>query len=323
VFQYKAYGLALNSDQPISGLMPVSSDHPSHDVQIRLGSLPPGISMPVSRKLRYASTFLTEAGQPTLQIWDVQDGEFLSVHYCDEAEFWLDRGCRTMWAHWPASSSLENTLSYLLGPVLGLLLRLRGVVCLHGSAVSINDRGVVFVGSEGAGKSTTAAAFATQGNPVLSDDIVALTERGAEFQILPAYPRINLWPDSVKLLFGSPDALPMITAGWDKRCLKIGEEKGTKFAERPLPFGAIYIFGDGEGGSRDNVESISQKTAMMTLVTNTYATSFLSAKQRAEEFEVLSRLVATVPVRKINVRHGTLLVDELCDVIRHDFSSLK
>jgi hypothetical protein len=188
--------------------------------------------------------------------------------------------------------------------------------------VSIKDRAVVFVGLEGAGKSTTAAAFARQGYPVLSDDIVALVECGHEFQTLPAYPRVNLWPDSVKLLYGSPDALPQIMPDWDKRCLKLGEAEGTKFEERPLPLGAIYVLGDSASGSEEGIEIISQKTALMMLVGNTYATNFLDAKQRAEEFEALSRVVAAVPVRKINRGREGPGVEDLCAAIQRNFASI-
>jgi hypothetical protein len=302
--------------------MPVSSNNPFHDVEIKLGALPPSISIHDNRKLRYASTFLTQAGEPALQIWDEQDGEFLSVRYSDGVEFWLDRGFRMLWAQWPANSSLENTLSYLVGPIMGLLLRLRGATCLHASAVSIRDRAIVFVGSEGAGKSTTAAAFAEQGFPVLTDDIAALVEREQQFHVLPAYKRINLWPDSVKLLYGSPEALPQITAEWEKRCLRLGEDGKTQFEERALPLGAIYALGNWTPNSAESIESISLKTAMMTLVANTYATNFLDAKQRAEEFVVLSRLAAAVPVRQINVRRETVGPHELCNVIRQDFASI-
>jgi len=166
-----------------------------------------------SRTVAEGSGVPTGLGVPgvvSLQIWDVQDGEFLLVRYSDEAEFWLNRDYRTLWTHWPGDSSLEDALTYLLGPIMGLLLRLRGVVCLHASVVSIGDRSIVFVGSEGAGKSTTAAAFAQQGFAVLSDDIVALVEREQQFHVLPAYRCVNLWPDSVKLLYGSEGALPQI-----------------------------------------------------------------------------------------------------------------
>jgi hypothetical protein len=252
----------------------------------------------------------------------VQDGEFLLVRYSDEVEFWLDREYRTLWAHWPDSSSLENALGYLLGPIMGLLLRLRGTVCLHASGVAVGDRAIVFVGAEGAGKSTTAAAFALHGFAVLSDDIVALAEREQQFCVLPAYTRVNLWPESVNLLYGSPEALPRILPDWEKRCLKLGEHGGARFENRALPIGAIYVLGDAAASAAENVESISQKTALVTLVANTYATNLLDSKQRAEEFAVLSRLVAEVPVRQINAKRGTLPVGELCDVIQRDFGYL-
>jgi hypothetical protein len=256
-------------------------------------------------------------------VWELEKAELWQMRYSDGVEFWLDRDLRTVWADWPKSCSLEITLTYLVGPIFGLLLRLRGAVCLHASAVSIRDRAIVFVGSEGAGKSTTAAAFARQRFPVLSDDIVALVEREQQFHVLPAYTRINLWPDSVKLLYGSPDALPQVMPDWDKRCLKLGVDGEARFEERTLPIGAIYVLGNSTAKSAEVVESISQRTAMMTLVTNTYATNFLDAKQRAEEFAVLGRLVSAVPVRKVNAKRGALNVDELCEVIQQDFSSLK
>jgi hypothetical protein len=292
----------------------------SPDVQVKLGTLPESSSN--TRKLRYSSSPSDQTGEPDLQIWDVDNGEFLRVLYGDGVEFWLDRNLTTLWAHWPTGSSLQDTLSYLVGPILGLLLRLRGIVCLHASSVSINDRAAVFLGSEGAGKSTTAAALAQRGYAVLSDDIVALAEGRHGFQTLPAYPRVNLWPDSVSLLYGSPDALPAVSLGWDKRCLNLGEAEGTKFEERPLPLGAIYVLGESAGGPEKGVEIVSQKTALMMLVGNTYATNFLDAEQRAKEFAVLSRVVATVPVRKIVRGRSFAEVEAFCAAIQRDFAGI-
>ena len=121
----------------------------------------------------------------------------LHLAYSDGTQFWLDRKGAAIWAAWSERSSLENAISYLLGPVLGLLLRLRGIVCLHASAVAFDDHCVAFVGSAGAGKSTTAAAFAKLGCGIVSDDIVGLVERDGIFYVLPAYPHLCLWPESV------------------------------------------------------------------------------------------------------------------------------
>jgi hypothetical protein len=257
-----------------------------------------------------------------LQVWARGQADFFQIRFSDGVEFWLDRDFSTVWGHWPENLTLEYALGYLLGPVFGLLLRLRGVICLHASAVNINDRSVVFVGSEGAGKSTTAAAFARQGFCVLSDDIVGLVEQGQGFQTLPASPRINLWPDSVEILYGSRETLPCIAGGFDKRYLVLGENAGARFEDRALRLGALYILGAGAAEDKECVEEVTQKAALMLLVQNTYATNFLDAEQRAEEFAVLSRLVAAVPVRMINSRKDVVDPEELCQIIRRDFAAL-
>jgi hypothetical protein len=320
-YYYVAYGLSLSSNLPIAPLLPISPTAPP-DVLIKLGTLPIRHSSDSVRTLRYASPYTGETGKPDVEIWDIDNGKFLRVLYCDGVEFWLDHSFQTLWARWPANSSLENTQSYLVGPILGLLLRLRGIVCLHASAVSVSDRAVVFVGPEGAGKSTTAAAFARRGYAVLSDDIVALVEFGNEFRMVPAYPRLNLWPDSVKLLYGSPEALPPIMPDWDKRYLKLGEDGRTRFEERTLPIGGIYILGDSTPAPTYCVETISRKSALMLLIGNTYATNFLDAKQRAEEFAVLSRVAVSVPVRKINRGGEAAGVEGLCAAIQRDFANI-
>jgi hypothetical protein len=321
-FRYEAYGLVLQSNLPIEGLMTARSSKNSPDVKINLGSTPAGDVADSDRTLRYASSYLDEVGEPVLQVWARGKADFFQIRFSDGVEFWLDQDFSTIWGHWPEKLTLQYALGYLLGPVFGLLLRLRGVICLHASAVNINDRSAVFVGSEGAGKSTTAAAFARQGYRVLSDDIVGLVERGQEFQTLPASPRINLWPDSVEILYGSREVLPRITGGFDKRYLVLGENAGARFEERALRLGAIYILGDGTAEDKECVEEVTQKTALMLLVPNTYATNFLDAEQRAEEFAILSRLVAAVPVRMINSRKDVAGPEELCQIIRRDFAAL-
>ena len=89
--------------------------------------------------------------------------------------------------------------------MLGITLRLRGVTALHAGTIVVDGRAIVLVGDAGAGKSTTAAAFARLGYPILAEDIAALDDRGNCFWIQPGYPHVNLWPPSVELLFGAAD----------------------------------------------------------------------------------------------------------------------
>jgi hypothetical protein len=321
-YSYSLYGLHLASNWPLTNILPSVSVSSPAELVVNFACLPQIDSSARLGSLIYTSAAISATGQPTLRVWELPRRAFLRLAYSDGTEFWIDRSLETVWVIWPDCSSLDDTLCYFLGPISGLLLRLRGRVCLHASAVEVNGACIVFVGCEGAGKSTIAAAFARLGSPVLSDDIVALVEQEGRFHCNPAYPRINLWPSSVKLLYGSEDALPLIAAGWEKRFLGLGQEGMPKFSERALPVRAIYVFGNPANAGEQCVESLSKKDALLTLVANTYAANFLDAKQRGEEFELLSRLVAEVPIRKVNARHGLISIYALCELIYQDFTHI-
>jgi hypothetical protein len=309
---------------PLPGVLPIISPTNIPDIELHLGTAPypGGADLPAGEELVYVGLASPEIGEPSLRVWRVAGGEYLRIAYPDGTQFWMDRKRKELWAVWPGTSSLEDTASYLLGPILGLLLRLRGVTCLHASAVAFQDRSVAFVGPQGAGKSTTAAALARQGFGVLSDDIVALVERDGAFHVMPAYPHLSLWPDSVKILYGSAEALPRFIPDWDKRRMDLGE-RGTHFQNRSLPLGAIYVLGERRPDPAPLVESMKPQMALLALVADTYANKILDREMRASEFSVLGRLVTSVPVRRVYPHEDAGRLEELCIVIRRDLDSLE
>lgn len=274
-----------------------------------------------AQDILYKSSYADDSGQLAWTIRGSPSSTLFYLRYSDGMEFWLDRQGRSLKAAWPSKACVEDAASYLLGPVLGILLRLRGVTCLHASAVAVEDHCIVFAGWEGAGKSTTAAAFARQGYAVLSDDIVALAEQEGTFRALPGNPQLCLWPDSVKMLYGSPDALPPLAPEWDKRRLVLGND-GAPFQSRPLPLAAIYILGDRRADPTSVIAPIGSREALLSLVADTYATRILSREMRAREFEALGRLVASVPARRIHAPMDPNRLDELCRAICEDVQSL-
>jgi hypothetical protein len=323
-FDYSLFGLRLRSNLPLPGLgAPIYSTYHC-DVELHLG-IPlqsTGEILPGSEVLTYTSSETNAAGEPALRIMTVALGEFIHLAYEDGTEFWLDRKREHVWATWPDTASLENTTAYLLGPVLGLLLRLRGVTCLHASAVAIADRSVAFVGASGAGKSTTAAAFARQGFGVLSDDIVALAETAGDFQVLPGCPYLRLWPVSVKMLNDSPEALPRIIPDGEKRRFALGTGRA-RFERRPFQLGAIYFLGERRPDPAPYVETLRAQAALLALVADTYGNRILDRDQRAQEFGILSRLVEKVPIRRVFPHNDSSRIGDLCRIIREDFVSLQ
>jgi hypothetical protein len=241
--------------------------------------------------------------------------------YGDGTRFLVNRRGSEIWATWPDSLTLDDTLTYLLGPVLGFVLRLRGITCLHASAVAVGDRAIALMGPASAGKSTTAAAFAQMGFPVLADDIVALSERDEIFEVQPAYPQLRLWPESVVRFYGAADALPRLTPTWDKRALDL-TQNGCRFLEQALPLAAIYLLAERSTDVAPRTEGLAGREALLTLVANTYVGYLLDAAMRGQEFASLARLVSGVQVRRIVPADDLAQVTRLCACILDDCEAL-
>jgi hypothetical protein len=324
---YSVYGLNLVSNRAIPGLGPLS-DMRAADVEVDLaGGLPP---FEVSGKLApvewYISPGANQTAEPVLKVWKVQDGAYYHLRYGDGIEFVLDHGGTQVWAGIPGNATLEDVAYYLLGPILGLLLRFRGTICLHGSAVAVGGKVLSLVGSAGAGKSTTATAFARLGYPVVTDDITALEENGGDFLVHPGAPRLCMWPDSVNVLYGSPEALPRLTPEdavdpqWDKRWLDL-TTPGYRFQSRPLALRAIYILGERDIGG-PHVEAVARGASLIALLANTYGSYLMEKSVRAQEFEVLSRLLDRAAVRQVTPHPDPAYIPGMCDLILEDYHAL-
>jgi hypothetical protein len=314
---HSVFGLLLQSNFPVPGLPVLKASEGAPDVELFLGvdplagrHIPAGPEEPL-----YVSSYTGPEGQPALRIWKMTAGDFLHMEYFDGVQFWLDGRGSKVWSTWPQTLLPEDVATYLLGPVLGLLLRLRGVICLHASAVAWNGFAIAFVGSEGAGKSTTAAALAGRGYPVVSDDIVALTENENHFLVLPAYPYLSLWSEAAEMLFGPDAALPAFSPSYDKKQLLL-EENGLPFASGPLPLGAIFLLSERSDEERAPwLEPAAAQESMIRLVADSYATNLLNPEMRAREFALLGRLLAAVPVFRLHPHQHSSRVARLCELI--------
>jgi len=313
------YGLRVASNLALPGLT-VCKEADAIDLQIRLKEIKEFASK-FSASLSdvfYTSPHSNGEGESILQVGTLGDSGYIGFFYTDGARFAIEKQGREIWGDWPENYTLEDACTYLVGPVIAFALRLRGTTCLHASSIAVGGRAIALLGQPGAGKSTTAAAFAYLGYPILSDDVAVLESQGDGFLVQPGYPRVNLWPDSVRALFGSEDALPDITPTWGKRYLPLNQN-GHRFQSAPLPLGAIYLLGEREAGlAVPIVEEIAASEAFMTLVSNTYANYLLSAEMRTREFEVLGRIVAGIPVRRVRTSADPSKWSDLCETIVED-----
>jgi hypothetical protein len=307
MFRYCAYGLKLSADRPIPGLLALPDrTGDAVDVRLWLDSWPPSFSTPHfldNKPLWYASRTATPADAPNLKVWRLQGGQVYWFRYRDGAEFLLQDQGRSIWARWYEPLTVEDAATYLLGPVLGFVLRWRGRVCLHASAVAVEGGAIAFIGRAGAGKSTTAAAFAQRGYAILTDDVAALSFDGQQFSVQPAYPGLRLWSSSVAALFGRSDALPRLVPThptWDKRYLDLSQPP-YQFQQHPLPLRCLYLLGQRQSDSTSGqVIPVAARDGAIALIANTYTNYLLNKTMRAAEFNLLWQLLELVPVRQFH-----------------------
>ncbi len=294
---YRAYGFNVLSSASVPGLSDEFPDIPKPDIILELGSEPDWVTSAIQLPsiVQCSKPAIAETGDPAFTLSALGHEEFFELAYSDGTRFVVDRAAQQIWGTSRPPLTIEDLATYLLGPVMGFVLRRRGVLSLHASAVCIDGQAVVLCGESESGKSTTAAALALQGIPVLCEDIAALTKEVDGLQVESGYPRICLWPDAVRDLYGTADALPLLTPTWEKRYL-------------PL---------DG-GGAKFVAQDLSARESLLELVQNSYMNWLLNRTQRGAEFDLLSRLVTQVPVRRIVPHTDTARIGALCDLIISD-----
>ena len=315
-------GLVLWANRPVPGLPDVGTDLPV-DLELWLNEPPPWTDLPSEVTGTVHTSPYEIEGRPTMEVLEMDRGAWFRMSFFDDIAFDVDAAGTRVRCTWADYQTLEDASTYLLGPVIGFLLRRRGVTGLHASGVAIDGRAVAMVGPPGVGKSTTAAAFAGRGFSVLGDDFVPLVLEGDRVMAWPSYPIIRLWGESARLLYGSAEALPTLAPSWPKRYVSL-RDHGHDFVTEPMELGAIYLFGpraDDPGAPWAKAEPPA--AGFRALLANTNATFLMDAAMRGEEFRFLAELVRRVPIRRLHPHASPERLEDLTRVIVEDFRAIR
>jgi hypothetical protein len=243
--------------------------------------------------VRYVSPEVDESGMPEMTIEEGDDGYRLV--YSGQATFLIDRGGRRVIEQWSGSPDNEFA-DDVARSVLAFVLRLRGSVPLHASAVASGGEAILFAGDSWSGKSSTAAACCALGYALLSDDVVRLDVSGDDVVAHPSHSTVNVWGDAAAVLFGASDR-----DAYRKRGVNV-VDAGYAFYSAPARIRAVYVLGERvAAGQPPAVRALAPREALITLVCHTHGGSFLDREMRARELEMIARLVERVPVRELTV----------------------
>ncbi|MDQ0304507.1 hypothetical protein [Ancylobacter polymorphus] len=229
MIDYVLSGLLVRSEIDLFGPLPWTGECRSPDVVITLGTVPPELSEPISMG-RFVQ--IGADGSVRLEV----DGV---------ATYFVARGRDVIVC--PHRSADENMIGvYLLGSVFGFLCHQRGLLPLHASCLSRDNCAVALAGPSGAGKSTLAAAMIAEGWNLLADDVTVLDlsdPKGAI--VLPSFPRVKLWQDSIDAV----DLVPrrLLYRENDREKFECCPDPAT-FQPGPVRLSAVYHLRKGELG---------------------------------------------------------------------------
>lgn len=298
----RLYGLRLRVPDRVASLLPRGPEA-EWDLELTLANTPPAEKRGEAYYATCACVVETEGlqlralGGDAFEFW-FGDGTWVRVNVSD----------RSLEAFTPNDSTVEDTMTYVTGPVLGFALRRFGLIGLHASAVEVGGRAVAFLGASGAGKSTTAAALALSGVPLVTEDLLALTVAEDRITAHTGFPSIRLWRDSADML-GTPP-LAAVTMRWGKLTLPATTGSDS------LPLGAIFLLAShsGESSSRSEIHPVAPAASLLELIRSVYVPHLAGAADQGAELPLLARVAERVPIYRLAVARPPR-APELLDVI--------
>lgn len=282
--RYRVFGLVAESDIPLPELVPDVTQAPA-DLTIRRTHIGgrDGLT-PAEEFGGVLSLFTPEAD---LLFWP-QVGAF-RVRGVASIDYDPNEGVEASLISQP-----------LLGAVLALSLRRRGLLTLHGSAVELSAGAAIFLGDKGAGKSTTAATMVNAGFPLLTDDVVAIKTGGSP-RLFPGYPLVKLTAEAESAVRIESRQLPSPHPGFGKARLRVEAD----FDVRPRRPVAALVLVRGQELALNRIAGAEALTALMRFSFSTrFGSSLTRGKIAAEHLAQCASLTREIFVGTLTVPHS-------------------
>ena len=177
VYYYKSYGKIIKSEIEISEF--IVNDYvidDNVDIVVKQGSMPEKI-----KKQRDEEN-----------IARFYDGNEIWFYIKNVGTYYI-KDAKTILVE-PEEGYIFNDLkAFLIWRSMAACLLQKDIVTIHGSAVIINEKAVIFTGRSGSGKSTLTAAFRKDTYKFLSDELCVLSIDEDQYPIVnPGYPQQRL-----------------------------------------------------------------------------------------------------------------------------------
>ncbi|MDD1748963.1 MAG: hypothetical protein LUO89_03710 [Methanothrix sp.] len=193
----------------------------------------------------------------------------------------------------PEAGLLAETL---LGPVKILALALRGLFCLHASAVMAGDNAVLFLGESGDGKSTLArflSSMETSPWPRLADDVLPVKMASGRLIASSGFPQLKL--------------------SW--------EEQPFQYAPEQVSVGAIYLLSNTDM-DEPGIQTLSAYEATLALIHHTIASTLFDRDLLQRHLVFCAQAARSIPMRRLIYPHRYELLLQVRTMIAADIEKI-
>ncbi len=307
---HAVYGQRLATTRPVPFLQPVHLGEDAADASFVFEERPTTPPHPAGVPW-YKGQVVDARQAPELVGYHEPGSDFFHFCYSVGTVFTYDHPHRRITALWSPPQTFEDTCTYLTGPILGFVLQIQQRVCLHASTVAIGASAVAFVGPNGMGKSTLAAALLRRGARIIAEDVAAIEQQSDDFVVHLGPRAIRLWDPSVTALYGRPDALPCISKHWEKRYLPLDMPE----QPRPTKLAAMYILEAAPADAPVSSTPLAPSQAVVKLLANIYPGWLPLPEAQVAILDALTQLVTAIPVGRLLIPHSFSRLDEVCDYV--------
>jgi hypothetical protein len=291
LYSYKAFGLLINSAFPVTGFVPLAFNA-EPDVTIEKGDVPASLNNVCNKGVFYQAN----------------TNEFL-LKIEGIGGFYASNGNKII-VEKSKAASWNDINVFLVGRVFGSLLQQRRLLTLHASAVRFNGCNFIFAGHSGSGKSTLTAAFIDKGAYLLADDIVTISLLNDNPMIIPSFPVIKIWEDSLLSLGKDPSEYKPVRDGYRKYYLPV-----SNFIDEPYnPEFIITLHTHNSESFESDVLSGVEKFSALRSFTY-FIRGIAHTGIEVNHFELCNRLALQTKIIKLTRPNGTINMPPLIEKI--------
>lgn len=296
-YYYKVYGLNIESQILVPELTVLDDKIEKNiDVKIYYKTLPDDIKQKVDegKKAFYNGKYvwfhINNVGT-----YLIQNGDTVTIELCENPD-------------------LNILKVYILGSVLGIILLQRNTVAIHGGSIVINNKGCIFTGDKGAGKSTLTTALRQRGYDFVSDDVgaielsdIPMINPGFGYQKLCEDAMIKLGYDSSKFTpFRSDMNIKYIVPALDN------------FVKEKVPFKALFEIEQGDTQKVEVVE-VTGNEKLQKIIKNVFRIEVLmySGGVPADYFKKCIEIAKHIKFYKITRPKNQFTINEQIEIIEN------